>query len=56
MKRVAVQFFPCLLMEGGRQHMNVCRDLQEEFKNDPRFLMKVVRGDESWCYGYSPKS
>ena len=36
--------------------MNVCCDLQEELKNDARFLTKAVTGDESWCYGYDPES
>jgi len=31
-------------------------DLQEELKDDPQFLTKVVIGDESWCYGYDPES
>jgi len=32
------------------------RDLQEELKNDPQFLTKVVIGDKSWCYSYDPES
>jgi len=36
--------------------VKVCCDLQEELKNDPQFLTKVVTGDESWCYSYNPES
>jgi len=32
------------------------RDLQEELKDGPQFLTKVIAGDESWCYGYDPES
>jgi hypothetical protein len=38
MKRVAAKFV-------------ICRDLQEELKNDPQFVTKVVTGDEIWFYG-----
>ena len=38
------------------KHVNVCCDLQEELKNDARFLTKAVTGDESWWYGYDPES
>ena len=32
------------------------RDLQEELKDDPQFLTKVVKGDEGWCYSYDHES
>jgi len=38
------------------KHVNVCCDSQEELKNDPQFLTKVVTGDGSWCYGYDSVS
>jgi hypothetical protein len=31
-------------------------DLQEELKDDPRFLTTIVTGDEIWCYGCDPES
>jgi hypothetical protein len=37
------------------KRVNVCHDLQEELKNDPQFLPKVVTVYESWCYGYNPE-
>ena len=45
-KWVPVKFVPHLLT----------KDLQEELKNGPQFLTKVVTGDESWCYGRDPES
>jgi hypothetical protein len=57
MKRVTAKFVPRLLTEEQKnKHVNVYRDLQEQLKNDPQFLTKVVTGDESWCYGYDPES
>jgi hypothetical protein len=41
---------------GGGGHVIVCGDLREELKNYPWFLMEVVTGDESWCYGYDPEA
>ena len=55
MKWVAAKLVPHLLKEeqtGSR--VFVCCDLQEQLKNDPQFLTKVVRGDDSWCYSYDP--
>jgi len=30
--------------------------LKRELENDPNFLSRVIKGDESWCYGYDPES
>ncbi|KAK3889822.1 hypothetical protein Pcinc_006190 [Petrolisthes cinctipes] len=32
--------------------MNTCRELKEHFDVDPDLFLKVITGDESWCYGY----
>jgi histone-lysine N-methyltransferase SETMAR len=57
MKLVAARFMPRLLTEEQKnKRVNVCCDLQEELKNDPQFLIKVVTGDENWCYSYDPES
>jgi hypothetical protein len=45
-----------LTEEQKSNHVNVCCNLQEELKNGPQFLTKVVTGDESWCYGHDPES
>jgi len=57
MKWVAAKFVPHLLTEEQTSsHVCVCCDWQEQLKNDPQFLTKVVRGDESWCCSYNPDS
>jgi Holliday junction resolvasome RuvABC DNA-binding subunit len=31
----------------------VCYELQEQVQNDPTFLSKIIREDETWVYGYN---
>jgi hypothetical protein len=47
-----------ILMEDLIMKLGCCkiRDLQEELKDDPHFLTKVVICDESWCHGYDSES
>jgi hypothetical protein len=57
MKWVAAKFVLRLLTEEQKSnHMYVCCDLQEELKNYPQFLTKIVTGDDSWCYSCDPES
>jgi histone-lysine N-methyltransferase SETMAR len=54
---IAAKVMPYLPTEEQKNnHVNVCRDLQEELKNDPQFLTEIVTSDESWCYSYNPES
>jgi hypothetical protein len=56
-KSVAVKFVLHLLTEEQKnKQLNVCHDWQEELKNDPQFLTKVVTGGESWCDGCNSAS
>ena len=45
-----------LIMKLVAAKFMICRDFQEELKEGPQFLTKVVIGDESWCYSYDPES
>ena len=57
MKRVAAKFIPHLLSEDQRANrLDVCREMKDQLKADPDFLSKIIRGDESWCYGYDPET
>jgi len=57
MKCVSAKFVPRLLTEDQKNnHLNVCYDLREQAGNDPQILSKVVTRDETWCYGYDPKT
>ncbi|KAJ8961454.1 hypothetical protein NQ318_014702 [Aromia moschata] len=36
--------------------VETCRALKQQHETDPDFLLKVITGDESWCYGYDPET
>ena len=56
MRRVAAKFVPRLLTEDQRKSRHaVCQDLKRELENDPKFLSRVITGDEIWCYVYEPE-
>ena len=44
------------MMKQGAAKFLICHDLQEELKDDPHFLTKVVTGYDIWCYDYDPES
>ena len=57
MGRVAAKFVPRLLTNEQRERrLQACFELQNQLKEDPDFFSKVITGDESWCYGYDPKT
>ena len=41
---------------GWKNHLNVCYGLREQVGNNLQILSKVVTRDETWCYGYDPKT
>jgi hypothetical protein len=48
MRRVSAKFVPRLLTEEQKDNLvNVCSDLKEELRNDPKFLTKIVTEDET---------
>jgi len=56
-KRAAAKFVPCLLSEDQRANrLDVRREMKDQLKTDPDFLSRISTGDESWCYGYDPKT
>ena len=56
MRRVASKFVPRLLsVDQNQQRLDVCLDLKENAANDPRFLLNVITGDETWVYAYDPE-
>ena len=40
----------------GSLQLQACFEFQNQLKEDPDFLSKVITGDESWCYGYNPET
>jgi len=57
MIRVVAKFVPRLLSEDQRANrLDVCHEMKDQLKNDPDFLSKIIKGDESWCYGHDPET
>ena len=57
MKRVSAKFIPWLLTEDQKNNrLNVCYGLREQVGSDPQILSKVVTGDETWWYSYTPET
>jgi len=53
MRRAAAKFVPRLLAQDQKNiRLTLCQELKNHIVSDPNFLSKVIRGDESWCYGY----
>ena len=57
MRRIAAKFISRLLNNDQRDHrVQVCTELQEAVRYDPKFLSRVITGDESWLYDYNPET
>ena len=57
MRRVAAKLVPRLLTADQKEcRLGACRELKEQFEEDPEFFSKIITGDESWCYGYDPET
>ena len=57
MKCVSAKLVPQLLTQNQKNNcLNVCYDLREQTGNDQQILLKVVTGDETWCYIYDPET
>jgi hypothetical protein len=48
MKRVAAKFM--LTADQKQSQVDACRELKEHLEIDPNIFLKVITGDESWCY------
>jgi hypothetical protein len=44
------------LKDGNQQHVNVCEELHLIASDNATFLSRVITGEESWIYGYYPKT
>jgi len=57
MHRVAAKFVPRLLIPEQKEHcIAICQELRQHALDDPSFMSRVITGDESWVYGYDPKT
>jgi hypothetical protein len=47
MHQIATKFMPCLLSEEQKENrVSTCLDLEERPDKSPKFLLKVMTGDE----------
>ena len=57
MRRVSAKFIPKLLSDEQKHHrLQVTQEMINRSENDPDLLNRVITGDESWVYGYAPKT
>jgi hypothetical protein len=57
MRRIAAKFVPRLLTNDQKQgRENICLELREKTNEGPTFICGIITGDESWIYGYDPKT
>ena len=57
MRKVSAKFVPRLLSEEQKQvRLDIAQDLLQTTDDNPDYLNTVITGDESWVYGYDPKT
>ena len=57
MHRVAAKFMPRLLTPKQKEHrVTICQELRQCALDNPSFMSRVITGDESWVYGFDPKT
>jgi histone-lysine N-methyltransferase SETMAR len=57
MHRIAAKFVPRLLTPEQKEHfVTICQELRQRAMDDSSFMSRVITGDESWVYGYYPKT
>jgi hypothetical protein len=54
---LAVKFMPSLLSKKQKERcINMCRDFQARLEGGAEFFSKIIKGDETWVYGYDPET
>jgi len=57
MHHVAAKFVPRLLTPKQKEYrVAICQEFRQHALDDPSFMSRVITGDESWVYGYDPKT
>ena len=57
MRRVSAKFVPCVLtVEQKQQCLSISLELRDPAASDSIFLGNVIKGDETWVYGYDPET
>ena len=57
MQRVSAKFIPKLLTKQQKEiHVEIVQDILDCANNDLEFMKTIITGDETWVYGYNPKT
>jgi histone-lysine N-methyltransferase SETMAR len=57
MRRTSARFVPRLLSDDQKaQRVSVCRELNQQARDDPNFNSNIITGDEVWVDGYDPQT
>jgi len=57
MSRISARFVPRLLSDDQKAHLvSVCRELNQQARDDPIFISNIITGDKTWVYGYDPQT
>ena len=57
MRRIPARFVPRLLSEDQKAlRVSVCRALKQQATDDLTFISNIITSDETWVYGYDPKT
>ena len=57
MRHISARFVPRLLSDDQKAlRISVCRELKQQARDNPNFISNNITGDETWVYGYDPKT
>ena len=56
-RKMCARFVPhSLTLEQRKARVTSCQDIIAMAEADKNFLNKIITGDETWCFGYDPKT
>ena len=57
MRRLAAKFVPRILTAEQKEwRLSVATNMLQEAESDENFMGQIITGDETWVYGYDPKT
>ena len=57
MRWASAKFVPRVLtVEENQKHLSISLEMRDRAASDSIFLGNVITGDETWVYGYDPKT
>jgi histone-lysine N-methyltransferase SETMAR len=57
MRRISARFVPRVLSDDQKAlRVSVCRELQQQARDDPNVISNILISDETWVYDYDPQT